>query len=124
MATAFAVIAPSCIISKITPSKVECMVFGTGMSIIIAAKEFGSSIMGVVWNHFWLKISKKNYHGLDGALLIIIIARTLSLTFLYLLPTNAEVERVQDKLCSMCTDKPCDCLANQDQLSNRTIQQN
>lgn len=93
-AVAFAAIAPACIISKITPSKVECMVFGTGMSVIVAVKEFGSSIMGVLWNDFWLKITKRDYHGLDGALVLIIIARALSLSFLFMLPSNSEIERV------------------------------
>ena len=82
------VMAPACIISKITPSKVECMVFGTGMAIIVAAKEFGATFMGVLWNKYLLKITTKDYHRLDQALLIIIVARLFSLSFIYMIPTN------------------------------------
>lgn len=65
VAMALGVLAPSCIISKITPSKVECMVFGTGMAILVAAKEFGASFMGVLWNQYLLKISTKDYKRMD-----------------------------------------------------------
>lgn len=64
------------------------MVFGTGMSILESAREVGGALMGVIWNKYLLKMTSKELHRLDHAMLIIVLTRLVSLSYIYMLPSN------------------------------------
>jgi hypothetical protein len=71
------------------------------MSILVTAKEFGGAIMGVLWNKYVLQMTKDDYHRLPDAMLVIVIMRIISLSYIYFLPSNQEVREVQNKLDTM-----------------------
>lgn len=76
--------------------------------------------MGVLWNKYVLRMTKDDYHRLPDAMLVIVIMRCVSLSYIYFLPSNQEVREVQNKLDAMIDVQPRkeNGLASEDQLKN------
>jgi hypothetical protein len=91
---AFAHNVPSVILAKITPSHVETTVFAFSTSVIKGSRQFGGFFFAIFLNRYFIGMTSNNLKDLDKAILISVLFRLISLTYLNMLPTLEQVTTV------------------------------
>ena len=94
-------IPPAVLVAKITPSHVEATIFSFSQSFFSFSIFFLPRIMGVFWNKVVFHITSDNLEELYKAYVFQACCAFLTLFYVPILPTWAEVREMQKNLHEM-----------------------